>query len=248
MSPSEADLNSNKKARPTSRRKENLALLYQGLLTGIVRMQAGRQHVTDADSFRARTKSALKDVEREAIASGYDGADIAETHFAVVAFLDSVVFQSNEPIRAEWERKTLQEELFGQTDAGVTFFEKVDRLRSRRDSQDLADILEVFLLCILLGFEGRYSGGLRGELYAFEEKLRARIEDIRGKSRRLSPAGLPAPAPEILGVARTAGRKRSPYPFVLGLAILVTLLCFLATNLQLMSASSHLSRLLAYGL
>jgi hypothetical protein len=49
---------------------ENLALLYQGLLTGIVRMQAGRQHITDGESFRRRTKAALQDVEREAVSAG----------------------------------------------------------------------------------------------------------------------------------------------------------------------------------
>src|SRR3954454_4032334 len=153
-----------REAKSSSRRIENLALLYQGLLTGIVRTQAGRQSIADAESFRSRTKVVLQGVERDAIAAGYDGSDVRETHFAVVAFLDAVVLNSNEPIRAEWERQTLQEELFGQTDAGVVFFEKLERLRARRDSQQLADILEVFLLCILLGFQGRYSGGLRGEL------------------------------------------------------------------------------------
>src|SRR5581483_2877283 len=111
-----------------------------------------------------------------------------ETHFAVVAYLDAVILNSNEPIRAEWERKTLQEELFGQTDAGVVFFEKLERLRARRDSRHLADVLEVFLLCLLLGFEGRYAGGLRGELYSITDRLRARIDDIRGVRRRLSPS------------------------------------------------------------
>src|SRR2546421_3353924 len=133
---------------------ENLALFYQGLFTGIVRVQARRQHIPEAEIFRRRTKAALQEVERDAIAAGYDGADVRETHFAVVAFLDSVILNSNDPIRAEWERQTLQEELFGQSDAGVVFFEKLERFRLRRDSDQLADILEVYLLCMLLGFEG----------------------------------------------------------------------------------------------
>ena len=191
MNSPEQKTKSGKESRDFSRRGESLAMLYQGLLTGIVRMQSGRQHISDAESFRKRTQTALQEVERDAVAAGYDGSDVRETHFAVVAFLDSVVLNSNEPIRAEWERQTLQEELFGQTDAGVVFFEKLERLRARRDSQELADILEVFLLCILLGFEGRYSGGLRGELYSIEDRLKARIEEVRGKTRRLSPAGLP---------------------------------------------------------
>jgi type VI secretion system protein ImpK len=135
----------------------------------------------------------LQDVEREAPAAGYDGEDIRDTHFAIVAFLDSVVLHSNDPVRAEWERRTLQEELFGQAVAGVVFFEKLEHFRARRDSERLADILEVYLLCILLGFEGRYSGGLRGDLESTAETVRRRIDDIRGRGRQLSPAGgLPA--------------------------------------------------------
>jgi type VI secretion system protein ImpK len=218
------------------RNSENLALLYQGLLTGIVRMQSRRQHVSDAETFRRRTKTALQEVERDAMAAGYDGQDIKDTHFAVVAFLDSVVLNSSEPIRAEWVRKTLQEELFGQTDAGEVFFVKLDGFRSRRDSQQLADILEVYLLCLLLGFEGRYSGGLRGELDVVAEKVRRRIDDIRGRVREISPmGGLPPAAPTA-----TAGPERRKSYRVVAIGVLVAILIlFLAFKLDLLSMASN---------
>ena len=201
---SDAQSRKAKDAKEEGRRSnsfENLALLYEGLLTGIVRLQARRQHVRDGESFRKRTKATLQEIERIAVSSGYDGDDLRETHFAVVAFLDSVVLHLDDPldapVRSEWERKTLQEELFGQTDAGVTFFEKLERFRLRRDSEQLADVLEIYLLCLLLGFEGRYSGGLRGELESIMEKVRRRIDDIRGRSRQISPSASlpPDPAP-----------------------------------------------------
>ena len=107
----------------------------------------------------------------------------------MVALLDSVVLHSNDPVRTEWERKTLQEELFGQTDAGIVFFEKLERFRTQQDSARLADILEVYLLCLLLGFEGRYSGPLRAELDSITEVIARRIDDIRGRSQQISPAG-----------------------------------------------------------
>src|SRR6516162_7759026 len=103
----------------------NLALLYEGLLTGIVRLQASRQHISDGESFRKRTKATLNDIEHVAVPAGYDGQDIKDTHFAVVALLDSVVLHSNDAIRAEWERKPFEEEMFGETRAGVVFFEKL---------------------------------------------------------------------------------------------------------------------------
>jgi len=77
---------------------------------------------------------------------------------------------------------------------GVVFFEKLERFCSRRDSEQLADILEVYLLCLLLGFEGRYSGSLRGELDSIAEKVRRRIDSIvveAARFRRPEPAVRP---------------------------------------------------------
>src|SRR4051812_31095359 len=93
----------------TGRSASSLAVMYQGLLTATVRVRAGRQQITDAETFRRKTKTALQDVEREAVAADYDNNDIKDTHFAVVAFLDFVILNSNQPIRSDWERRPLQE-------------------------------------------------------------------------------------------------------------------------------------------
>ena len=158
-----------------------------------------------------------------AVTAGYDVRDVKDTHFAVVAFLDSVVLHSKDPVRAEWERKTLQEELFGQTDAGVVFFEKLEHFRSRRDSEQLGDILEVYLLCLLLGFEGRYSGGSRGELEGITQRTRMRIQDIRGRERQISPTGgLPPDATPVAPAQHSLNRFR----LVTLAAVIVTILCY----------------------
>jgi type VI secretion system protein ImpK len=216
----------------------NLPLLYEGLLTGIARLQSRRQHIQDCESFRRRTKASLQEIEQVAVTAGYDGADVREAHFAIVAFLDSVVLHSDDPVRAEWERKTLQEELFGQTDAGLVFFDKLEHFRSRRDSQQLADILEVYLLCLLLGFEGRYSGGLRGELDSITERVRRRIEDIRGPSRQISPFGAlpPDPTPVVGLKDQRANRIR----LAALAAVIFAILCFLTLKLSLIWTSGHL--------
>lgn len=208
----------------TSPSHENLALLYQGLLTGIVRLQSERQRISDGESFRRRTKATLQEVEQVAVAAGYDIRDVKDTHFAVVAFLDSVVLHSKDAVRAEWERKTLQEELFGKSEAGVVFFANLDQFRSRRDSEQLADILEVYLLCLLLGFEGRYSGGPRGDLDGIIQRTRMRIQDIRGRSRQISPTGgLPStPAP----AASVPPPSTDQFRLVTLGAVFLTILCF----------------------
>jgi type VI secretion system protein ImpK len=216
--------------------QENLALLYQGLLTGVVRLQSQRQRIADGENFRKRTKATLQEVEQVAVAAGYDVRDVKDTHFAVVAFLDSVVLHSKDPVHTEWESKTLQEELFGKSEAGVVFFEKLEHFRSRRDSQHLADILEVYLLCLLLGFEGRYSGGARGELDGIIQRTRMRIQDIRGRSRQISPTGgLPMDPTPPVPVAPAQDKFRL---VTLG-AVIFIILCF---SLCLWVLSSEASR------
>jgi type VI secretion system protein ImpK len=235
-SEAEHRLKDGKEALEGGRSPENLPLLYQGLLTGIVRIQSRRQRITEAESFRRRTKATLEEIERFAAAAGYESQYVRDTHFAVVAFLDSVILHSSDPVTAEWARQTLQEELFGQTDAGVVFFEKLARLLAQRDSTHLADILEVYLLCLLLGFEGRYSGALRSELDVITEKVRRRIDDIRGECEKLAPrievqTG-PAPPSEP--------RPRSKY-LRLGAvcAVLFTLALFLLMLWNLAALSSE---------
>ncbi len=220
---------------------DTLPLLYEVLFTGIVRLQAGRERVADVEAFRRRTKAALDAVERDAIAAGYDGRDVRDTHFAVVAFLDSVVLNTGDRTdraRAEWERRTLQEELFGQTDAGVVFFDKLEHYRSRRDSPQLADILEVFLLCLLLGFEGRHAG-MRGELSSITERVRQRIEDIRGSNRPLSPSGL-LPSEQANEPPQVVVQQSRRFQLIMLAVAVLTLLCFMVFKLHLIWAADQL--------
>jgi len=227
-----------KEAGEASHASTNLALLYEGLLTGVVRLQARRQHISDGESFRRRTKATLEEIEQIAVAAGYDGNDVRETHFAVVAFLDSVVLHSNDSIRAEWERKTLQEELFGKTDAGEEFFEKLERFRLRRDTEQLADILEVYLLCLLLGFEGRYSGRFRGELDNVVDRVRMRINDIRGQRQHISPTGILPSDP--IPPAPDQGQRTNRFRLLAMVAVITTILGFLALKLDLIWISEQL--------
>lgn len=165
-----------------------LALIYQGLLTGTVRIQAGRQTLENPDAFRNRVKAALKEAEREAGLSGYSADEIRDAQFAVVAFLDEVILSTRVAGYEQWSKKTLNVEMFGEAIAGEVFFDKLKQIEGRRDSPRSVELLELYLLCLLLGFEGRYSGPYRAELYEIRERLRRRVEGERGLDYKLSPA------------------------------------------------------------
>ncbi len=172
----------------TLRRADNLALIYQEVLTAIERLRGIRQGVTDAQAFRLHTREALKTAANQALSAGYPQDYVKYATFVAVAFLDESVLNSQNPIFADWLRKPLQEELFGTHIAGEVVFQNLDQLMSASDSQDLADLLEVYHLCLLLGFCGRYSVGNRGELAHRINQVADKIRRIRGRVGPLSPA------------------------------------------------------------
>ena len=161
-------------------RTDNLALIFQEVLTAIVRLRSNRQELSDAESFRFYMREAIKSGVQEARNQGYPGEDIKMATLALVGFLDESVLNTQNPIFANWPRKPLQEELFSIHMAGETFFRNLEQLAGRPDSLDLADLLEVHYLCLLLGYGGKYSIGGRSELQAITTATGDRIRRIRG--------------------------------------------------------------------
>jgi type VI secretion system protein ImpK len=185
--------------QPT-RRAENLAFVFQELLTVGERLRSNRQQVADAASFRAQIWGAVRQAEEDARRRTYPTDDIELAVFAVVAFLDESILNLRLPVFADWPRQPLQEERYGHHVAGEIFFQNLQKLLTRTDSQDLADLLEMYQLALLLGFAGRYSMGGRGELRGITMQTGDRIQRIRQTSSWFAPGWqLPAEPPAKTG-------------------------------------------------
>ena len=61
------------------------------------------------------------------------------------------------------------------------------------------DVLEVYLLCLMLGYRGRYGSGSSGELRGLVTDTREKIRRIRGGDRELSPSWRPTGADRVGG-------------------------------------------------
>jgi type VI secretion system protein ImpK len=176
-----------------------LALALQEVLTVTGRVRDGRVKPTDAKAFRGRVKELVASANDEGIAIGYSARDVGLALYAAVALLDESVFNSGLDVSAEWARKPLQDELFGDHRAGENFFQHVSGLMQQDDSPGLADLLEVYQLCLLLGFRGKYASrgpsatasGDPGELASISRRLGERIARIRGEPPPLSAAWRP---------------------------------------------------------
>jgi type VI secretion system protein ImpK len=172
---------------PASSRAGHLALIVQELLTAIVRLRANRQGPTDAESFRAHLKQLIARADQDARQAGYSQGDVRYALYAVVAFVDESILNSAQPMFRDWPRRPLQDELFGGHVGGEAFFQYLQQLMTRDPSPDLADVLEVYLLCLLLGFQGRYSAANRDELGLWTSRLREQLTRMRGGLAPLAP-------------------------------------------------------------
>jgi type VI secretion system protein ImpK len=220
-----------------SRRSGTLALVYQEVLTATVRVRANRQAVTDSQAFRTQIQAALQLAERDGIGKGYTPEDVQLTTTAVIAFLDESILTTNNPVFSDWTSMPLALQLLGHNVAGESFFENLERLQSRSDSQDVADILELYGLCLLLGFRGRYARLGPEATRPVIDSIMNRIRRIRGPLSGLSPSWNVPDAP-------VATAKPDPWVrrlFVLAVVcLLAALLLFAGFRLMLSGGTTDL--------
>jgi type VI secretion system protein ImpK len=221
----------------TKRRQENLAYIYQQILTVIVRVRQNRQSFSDANAFRANIQVGLRSAEKDAIKRAYAPDDIRAATLAVVAFLDESILNSNNPVFSSWHSMPLQEEMFGHHVAGETFFENLEKLLSRPDSHDVADVLEVCALCLLMGYKGRYGLSGPDATRPLIDATMDKVRRIRGPLVGLSPSWA-VPEGAVVIAKRDPWVRRLAYT-ALG-CIVLGLLLFLVFKMRLVSGTSNI--------
>jgi type VI secretion system protein ImpK len=178
-------------AAAVPRRRGQLALQLQELLTAVVRLRGRTTDVpADAEAFRGLVRRLIANANQEARQLGYGEEDVGYAVYAVVAFLDETILALGHASFAAWQGRPLQEEVFGASVGGDVFYQYMERQFARDDSDDTADVLEVFLLCLLLGFRGRYMGSEEG-VHPWIARARERITRIRGAPPPFAPNWAP---------------------------------------------------------
>jgi type VI secretion system protein ImpK len=172
----------------------SLASCYENSITTILRLGSQQQAVQNSQVFRGNIRAALKAAVEQAKTLGYSSEMIQLSFSAVVAFLDESVLMLQSPVFSDWGQRPLQEELFGHARMGEVFFESLRGLLNRQDSTEIADCLEVYCICLLLGYRGRYALGGGGEIATFLRQIREKIGRFRGQPLFLRASG---PAPEV---------------------------------------------------
>lgn len=142
-----------------------------------------------AQELRGRVRDFLAQVERAAKRLELSAEDVYLAKYAYCALVDETILTSQSAVRDAWERKPLQLELFGDQLAGENFFVRLDELR-QQGARRLA-VLEVFHLCLLLGFQGRFMIEGSEKLGYLTDRLGDEIARHKGRRAPFAPHGAP---------------------------------------------------------
>jgi type VI secretion system protein ImpK len=145
--------------------------------------------------------------------------DVQDILFALVALADEIAMSKPEPLRGTWVGRPLQLQYFNENLAGENFFVRLEALR--RDRRRV-DVLRIYYLCLLFGFQGRYA--IRGgelELIKIIEAVKADLQAGMEVPEQLSPAGDPPDEPLVQRGGRNPFLWVSLGVFAIAIAVFV---------------------------
>ena len=160
-------------------------LLYEGFY--MVFLLKNNKTPRDAREFSDSVTAFLGDFERQAKKQDFAPEDIFDAKYAFCATVDEAILSSRLSIRHDGERRPLQLSLFGDQLAGEYFFDKLGAARDAGARRIQA--LEVFHMCLLLGFRGKYLLEGPEKLAYLTARLGEQIAHIKGRKASFAPHG-----------------------------------------------------------
>ncbi|WP_312514110.1 type IVB secretion system protein IcmH/DotU [Massilia sp.] len=139
----------------------------------------------DKGAFADNMTAFLADVDRNAKGLGIAAEDVTAAKYAFCSAVDEIILRSSYEVREAWETRPLQLRVFGDQLAGEHFFHRLEDLRARGAQH--VEALEVFHMCLLLGFQGRYALDGRDKLDYLIARLGDEIARMRGRTRGFAP-------------------------------------------------------------
>ncbi|KIG13333.1 putative transmembrane protein [Enhygromyxa salina] len=104
----------------------------------------------------------------------YEEADVVDMAYAVVALADELALHKGGAIRDFWMQRPLQLHYFNENLAGEGFFHRLNAVMS---DPGRIEILRVYYVCLLLGFQGQFA--IRGGELELDTIIRRVKEALR---------------------------------------------------------------------
>lgn len=180
------------------------------------------------ESVQQRMRTLIENMQRRGLDMNLSREDILEMSFAIVALADEIaVYYGSPQLRQFWLGRPLQYTLFQTNNAGEEVFGRLDAIR--QDARRI-DVVRVYYMCLVLGFQGKYriQGG-ETQLQGIIERLAADL----GKANLFGPEQLSAHGERPPGEAVSSTSAALP---IVGLAIgavVIALVFYVALRVSL---------------
>jgi len=139
------------------------------------------------EHLRTRLQHLFHVAEQQAKSKGISSDPQMQAKYAVAAYIDEMIISSRWQHREQWAARPLQYDFFSEYVAGEGFFKRLDAIRRALPMDP--DLLEVYGLCLMLGFEGQYRLHERERLRGLIEDITREVQAKRGDLPALSPHG-----------------------------------------------------------
>lgn len=145
----------------------NIVECYMPIFTLISSIKVNPEEYDDYDSIRKHIIETIEDVIRNSEKIYLSDFDLDAAFYSIVVMLDEVVLCSELPYRNKWRENLLQIKYFGHSIGGVEFFNILNKVIESKSQAGW-----VFLLCLLLGFRGKYSVSNDNEINNYISRLK----------------------------------------------------------------------------
>ncbi len=200
-----------------------------GPLLGLVDQLRCTTLHADPAALRRHLLDAMAEFEAQLAANGIARPKITAARYLLCSFLDEVIAQTPWGSEGPWAARNLLQEFHDERWGGDKAFQLLERLGE--EPEDNGDLLELFYICLCLGFEGRYRSAVNG---------RSLLDAIAARTRQvIQPAATAAAArclsPHWQGVALANERQAAALPLWVVPALCAALMLglFLTVNARL---------------
>ncbi len=173
----------------------------------------------DVGGLYQRLINEIKTFETRAREQGIKPEIVLSARYLLCSVLDEAVLNTPWGSESAWGQRTLLSVFHGETSGGEKSFLICDRMR--QSPAENLDILELFYICLNLGFEGKYRLMNRGRdaLEQLREELFAIIRRNRGEYER-------ALSPRWMGLGNTRNPITEYIPLWVVICLAVAILFF----------------------
>lgn len=123
----------------------------------------------EPEILKSKVNEMFDKFDRDARNNDIDYEKVKYSKFALAAFLDETIISSQWNQKQEWLTEPLQLKLFNTFNAGEEFFSNINLIRQKTTANK--DVLEIYYLCLTLGFKGKYQ-------FQSPENIRRVIDDL----------------------------------------------------------------------